>query len=384
MKAIINGKIVLENSIINNKILIFNNRIVDIIDDEGQDLSKMDIIDAKGHFIAPGLIDLHTHGAGGYEFGDETENYIDFITKKFAECGVTGFLATLPAMSQENLIKTLDDIREYMNENKAGGAKILGVHLEGPLLNPIRKGAMMEENLYVLDKNIIDKYKDIIKIITYAPEMDKDNEFLKYIKLNTEIVLSIGHSNATYDEAINAIDLGVEHCTHLFNAMTPLSHRDLGVVGAALESNITTEIIADGIHVKPELFNMLLKNKEKSKIVLVTDSIRPAGLEDGEYNLGGQKVFKVNQEVRMENGVLAGSVLTLNKAVKNFVENTNLRINEGTCLASINPTRVINANKNKGSIRIGKDSDMIIMNDNFDVYMTIVKGDIVFVDKEIE
>ena len=287
-------------------------------------------------------------------------------------------------MSQENLIKVLDDIREYMNENKAGGAKILGVHLEGPLLNPIRKGAMMEENLYVLDKNIIDKYKDIIKIITYAPEMDKDNEFLKYIKLNTEIVLSIGHSNATYDEAINAIDLGVEHCTHLFNAMTPLSHRDLGVVGAALESNITTEIIADGIHVKPEIFNMLLKNKEKSKIVLVTDSIRPAGLEDGEYNLGGQKVFKVNQEVRMENGVLVGSVLTLNKAVKNFVENTNLRINEGTFLASINPARVINASKNKGGIRIGKDSDIIIMNDNFDVYMTIVKGDIVFVNKEID
>ncbi|MGL4796608.1 MAG: N-acetylglucosamine-6-phosphate deacetylase, partial [Paraclostridium sp.] len=191
-------------------------------------------------------------------------------------------------------------------------------------------------------------------------------------------VLSIGHSAATFTEARGAITQGASNITHTFNGMTGLNHRDPGVVGAALTTDVYTEIISDTIHITKDLFQFILDNKGKERVVLITDSMEAGGLEDGRYSLGGQAVIVKDGAARLESGSLAGSVLSLNRMLKNFYENTNLNINEAIHLASLNPAKSISIDKNKGSLEIGKDADIAIFDNEFNCYMTIVNGEIVF------
>ncbi|MCE0604643.1 N-acetylglucosamine-6-phosphate deacetylase, partial [Clostridioides difficile] len=224
----------------------------------------------------------------------------------------------------------------------------------------------------------IKEYKDVIKVITYAPEKDIDFDFTREIKRCTDIVLSIGHSNANYDQAKEAINLGVTNVTHMFNAMTGLNHRDPGVVGAALTTNVYSELIADTIHINKDLFQFILNNKGKERLILITDSIEAGGLEDGNYSLGGQKVIVKGNEARLENGALAGSVLSLNKMVFNFLNNTNLKVNEAINLASLNPATSLGINDKKGSLEIGKDADIAVFDENLDCKMTLCLGEVVY------
>nr|WP_295611643.1 amidohydrolase family protein [uncultured Terrisporobacter sp.] len=191
-------------------------------------------------------------------------------------------------------------------------------------------------------------------------------------------MLSIAHTNATYDESIHAIENGVSHITHLFNAMTPLNHRELGVVGAALTSNVYCEIICDNIHINSNLYQFVLKNKGKDKVILITDSMRAGCMPNGKYDLGGQEVFVNNGVARLSSGNLAGSVLTLNKAVYNFMKNTNLTINEAINLASINPAKSINISDTKGSLEINKDADISLFDEEMNCYMSILRGEIIY------
>ena len=223
-----------------------------------------------------------------------------------------------------------------------------------------------------------EKYKDVIKVITYAPEQDENFEFTKEIVKNTDITLSIGHSKATFKQAREAINLGARNVTHLFNGMTPLNHRNPGVVGAGLTSDAYCEIIADTIHISKDLFQFILDNKGEDKLILVTDSIEAGGLEDGEYSLGGQKVIVKDSQARLESGSLAGSVMPLNKMVYNFLNNTDLDMRKVVRLAAINPARSIGIDKTKGSIEIGKDADITLLDEDVNCYMTINKGKIVY------
>jgi len=382
MKGIVNGRIITEEQILEGKVLLFNNKIVEIIEQSeiekyNEQFGNMDLIDAKGNYVSPGFIDIHIHGAGGFDTMDGEAEYLTHISKTICKNGVTAFLPTTMTMEKTYIFKALDSIREARDKEKFG-AKILGVHLEGPFINEKHKGAQKEENIIVPSYNLIKEYTDVIKIITLAPEKDFEHKFIKQVKENTDIVLSIGHSNAAYDEAIEAIHNGVEHATHTFNAMTALNHREPGIVGAVLNSDVSCEIIADNIHIHPAVYNIVSKVKNKEKIVLITDSMRAGGMEEGVYDLGGQDVIVKNNSARLANGTLAGSILTLNEAVKNMFENTGLKMYEAVAMASLNPAKVLRIDNIKGSLSKGKDADVTIFDDNFNIYTTIVEGKIVF------
>lgn len=374
MKAIINGKILTENNVIEDKILIFDDKIIGFCDKVEENI---EIIDAKGLFVSPGLIDIHIHGSCNCDVMDKSVTSIKTIGNAIKKNGVTSFLPTTMTMSKEDIYDALDTIRESMNI-KYDGAQILGVHLEGPFINSRYKGAQSDKFIQLPNLPFVENYVDIIKIISYAPEVDENFNFTKEIKDKTNITLSIAHTNATYEEAKLAIKYGASNITHLFNAMTPLNHREMGVVGAALTTDVFCEIICDNIHVNPELFQFVLNNKGKNKVILITDCMRAGCMPNGKYDLGGQDVFVKDSAVRLATGNLAGSILNLNKAVYNFMKSTDLSINEAVNLASLNPAKSINMDKTKGSLEINKDADIALFDEEMNCYMSILQGEIIF------
>lgn len=377
-----NCKIILEDQVLENKVLIFNDKIVDILDEEcfnKQEISNKvsKIIDAEGKYVSPGFIDVHIHGSGGKDTMDGEFSALKTISETIAQNGVTGFLPTTMTMSKEKIYEALDTIKLAKKEN-INGAKILGAHMEGPFICEKYKGAQQKDYIIKPDFEFIKGYLDLIKIITMAPEEDHEFKFIKEVKKDTDIVLSMGHTNSDFETAMEAVRYGISHATHTFNAMTPFGHRKLGVVGAVLKSNVTFEIIADTIHLHPDIFQIMLNAKGKDKMILITDSMRAGCMKDGDWELGGQKVIVKNNSARLEDGTLAGSILTLNKAVLNILKYTNLKIYEAVALASLNPARLIDLDKTKGSIKIGKDADLIIFNENLDVSLTISEGKIIY------
>ncbi|MCB2355074.1 N-acetylglucosamine-6-phosphate deacetylase [Clostridium estertheticum] len=383
MKAIINGKIIMKDRIIYNSVIVFDLKIIGIIDNDNfhqykeECREEINVIDAKGRFVSPGFIDIHIHGSGGYDTMDATKKALKIIGTTIAKNGVTGYLPTTMTMETSSIYKALDVVREEMGI-ETRGAKILGVHVEGPFINEKYKGAQKANNIVKPDYDIIKDYLDIIKIITLAPEKDIDHSFIKKVKANSKITLSIGHSDASFEEAMKAIDDGISHATHIFNAMTPFNHRKPGIVGAIFTSDISCELIADLIHVHPAIFNILINLVHTDRMVLITDSMRAGCIKRGVSELGGQKVIVKNGAARLEDGTLAGSVLTLNKAILNMLRNSDLKIYDVVAMATINPAKVINMDNKKGSLEIGYDADIAIFNDDIDVSFTIVEGKIVY------
>jgi N-acetylglucosamine-6-phosphate deacetylase len=374
MKAIINGKIILKDEIVESKVIIFDGKILDITSNIPVGI---EIIDAKGMYISPGLIDIHIHGSGGSDTMDNSINSINTISSIICKNGVTSYLPTTMTMDKEEIYDAFEVIKVVMNM-KPTGAKVLGVHMEGPFINKKYKGAQNKKYIIKPYFDFIKDYIDVIKVISLAPEVDEDFKFIKDVKKNTDITLSICHSDADYELAKEAINLGITNITHTFNAMTPLNHRNPGVVGAALLTDTYCELICDKIHVHKDLFQFVLNNKGKDKIILITDSMRAGCLKDGKYDLGGQDVYVKDNSARLEDNTLAGSVLTLNESVYNFYKNTNLNLNDVIHLASLNPARSINIDNKKGSLDVGKDADIAIFDNNLDCHMTIVEGKIVF------
>lgn len=378
MKAIINGKIITEDGILENSSILFDNKINHIINTDKlneYDLEKL--IDAKGKYVSPGFIDVHIHGSGGSDTMDGGIEDIVKISSTICQNGVTAFLPTTMTMSRDEIYNALECIRECM-EMKLKGAKVLGAHLEGPFINEKYKGAQNPKFIQKPNYDFVQDYLDVIKIITLAPEMDENHEFMEKLKAYTDIVLSIGHTNATYEEAVDGIEKGITHATHIFNAMTPLHHRKPGVVGAVLGNDVNCEIIADTVHVHPGLFQLLVNVKGKDRLVLITDSMRAGCMRCGEYDLGGQKVIVDETSARLEDGTLAGSILTLNVALKNMYKHTNLKIHELVKMASLNGARELKIDNLKGSLKEGKDADITIFDSKFDVYLTIVEGKTVY------
>lgn len=378
------GKIILENEVLENKVLIFNDKIVDILDEE--DLEKMgsthkikQIIDAHGKYISPGFIDIHIHGSGGKDTMDGELAGLKIISETIAKNGVTAFLPTTMTMEKQKIYKALDTVRLAMKDN-IKGAKILGAHMEGPFISEKYKGAQKKDYILKPSFEFIENYIDIIKIISMAPEEDFEFKFIKEVKNNSDIVLSMGHTNSDYETAMEAVRAGVSNATHTFNAMTALNHRRPGVVGAVLASNISFELIADTIHIHPAMFQILLNAKGKDKMILITDSMRAGCMNNGDWELGGRKVIVANNSARLTDGTLAGSVLTLNKAVFNMLKYTDLEIYEAVALASINPAKLINIDRTKGSIKIGKDADLIIFDEELKVDLSILEGKIIYKD----
>ncbi|EJO5349340.1 N-acetylglucosamine-6-phosphate deacetylase [Clostridium botulinum] len=378
MKAIINGNIIMENEILEDKVLIFEKNIVDILDRKNVSLKDYDkVIDAKGAYVSPGFIDVHIHGAGGKDSMDGEIEAIKVISNTIAKTGVTSFLPTTMTMEKDKIYKALDIIKQAINMD-LGGAKVLGAHLEGPFINAKYKGAQKEDFIINPNFDFIKGYENVIKIITLAPEKDENFKFLKDIKKNTDIALSIGHSDATYEQALEAIDNGVSRATHIFNAMTGLHHRRPGIVGAIMNTDISCELIADNIHVHKGAINVLTKIKGKDKIILITDSMRAGCMKNGTWELGGQKVIVKEGSARLQDNTLAGSILTLDNAIKNMKNNLDASLCEIVSMVTVNPAKDINIYDKKGSIEKGKDADIVIFDKDISVSMTIVNGDIVY------
>lgn len=377
-KAIINGQIYIENKLLLNKAIIFNDKIIDIIDSSMvNDIGVNKIIDAKGNYILPGLIDIHIHGYKGKDIMDGELNSIEYVAKEIVKCGVTSFLPTTMTLSKTDIRRALNTIRIYMKNNINTGAQALGVHLEGPFINKEYIGAQNLNYIMLPDKNLIEGFDDVIKIITLAPELEGAMRFIREYS-NKNIIISIGHSGADFDTTIEAFESGAKGTTHTFNAMSGLHHRNLGVVGAALLSNCYTELIADNIHVKPEIYKLMIKNKNIDRIILVTDCIRATGLSDGVYELGEQKITIIDGKSYLKENVLAGSTLMLNKGLNNFLKATESTIEKAIKLVTENPAKYINMYDKKGSLHKGKDADIIIVNNDIDIIKTYVKGNEVF------
>ena len=377
---IINGKIVLPDEVVIGKALAFDDetgKIVGIVDNAPDGAN---VIDACGNYIAPGLVDIHIHGYLGEDTSDAKPEGIKKMAYGVAKNGVTSFLPTTMTVSKDEIIAALNAVRSLKEESKTwDGAEIIGVHAEGPFINPNKKGAQAEENILVPDADFILENADIITSVTLAPEMDKDHACIKKLAKESTVLVSMGHTDATFEEAMSAARDGVCHATHLFNAMSALAHRNPGVVGAALASeNVSVEVIADTFHINPGLYSIISKVKG-DKMVLITDCTRAGGMPDGEYDLGGQPIFLKGIECRLADGTIAGSVLKLNDAVKNVLNNTNLPVNEVFKMASLNPATSIHCENRIGSLEAGKDADIIIADENINIVRTIKKGRSIYV-----
>ena len=375
MRYIKNGKVILPDGILENVVLAFDSKICGFTD-ESQIPADAEVIDANGGFVAPGLVDIHIHGYLGEDTSDGSAEGIFKMANGIMKNGVTSFCPTTMTVSMEEINKALDTVRSLKEESKSwDGAEILGVNLEGPFINPKKKGAQAETHIKKPDAKFVLDNADIISLATMAPEMDGGCEAIKEIRENSNVVVSVGHTDASFEETLSGIDAGATHITHLFNAQTPLHHRNPGVVGAALLENVTTELIADTFHVHKGLFELLARVKGDN-LVLITDCTRAGGMPDGEYTLGGQPIFVNGVKCLLEDGTIAGSVLKLNDAVKNFSKNTNLPFWKAVSAASLNPARAIGVDDRKGSIEAGKDADIIITDADFNIVKTIIGGEI--------
>ena len=377
---ITNGRIVLPDAVVEGKALAFDaesGKIAGVVDAPP---AGADVIDAEGALVAPGLVDIHIHGYLGEDTSDAKREGIRRMAYGVAENGVTAFLPTTMTVAKKEIEAALDAVRSLKEESKTwDGAEIIGVHAEGPFINPSKKGAQAEENILTPDADFILANADVITSVTMAPEMDKDHACIKKLAQDGRVLVSMGHTDATFDEAMKAVKDGVRHATHLFNAMSALAHRNPGVVGAALASdNVSVEVIADTFHINPGLYSIVAKVKG-DKMVLITDCTRAGGMPDGEYDLGGQPIFLKGIECRLADGTIAGSVLKLNHAVRNVLAHTDLAINEVFKMASLNPATAIKVADRIGSLEAGKDADIIIVDDEINVKRTIKKGRTIYV-----
>ncbi|MFA6729497.1 MAG: N-acetylglucosamine-6-phosphate deacetylase [Eubacteriales bacterium] len=375
MRYIVNGDLILKDRILNGKALAYDGKIADILDKD-KIPAGAETIDAKGGYVAPGLIDIHIHGYLGRDVCDADPESIRIIAGGLVKNGVTGFLATTMTVSKETILKSVEAVRSVMEESRTWqGSAVLGVHAEGPFINPKKKGAQNEEYILKPDADMVIENADVIKYITIAPEMDEDFNEIRRIVSNTNTVVSMGHTDADYETACAAVDCGIKSTTHLFNAMSALNHRKPGVVGAALSRDVYTEIIVDTYHVNKALFAPVAKLKG-DKLVFVTDCLPAGGLPEGEYTLGGQKVFYYDNICKLEDGTIAGSVLKLNDGVRNALDATDLPLWQCVRHATLNPAELLGIADKKGSLEIGKDADIIITNKNFEIQKTIIGGKI--------
>ncbi len=376
MKAIVNGKIILPDSIVEGRALLFDEKIIGLSETVPQ---GAEIIDAKGRYVAPGLVDIHIHGYLGEDTSDGSVEGIRKIAEGIVKNGVTAWLPTTMTVSYDELHRAFDAVRTLMDKkNNPKGAQVMGVHAEGPFINPSKKGAQAVEYIRPADAPFLIENSDVIRIATIAPEMPGALDCIREVTEKTGILMSMGHTAANYETAKAGIEAGIRHATHLFNAMTPLNHRDPGVVGASLaDDRVSTELIADTFHISPDLFGLVAKVKGDN-LILITDCTRAGGLEDGEYTLGGQPFFLKGIECRLADGTIAGSVLKLNNAVRNMREHTNLPLEQIVRMASINAARCIGLDRTKGSLEAGKDADIILADENFAVSETIIAGETVW------
>jgi N-acetylglucosamine-6-phosphate deacetylase len=353
----------------------------------GTDGSAPEVVDAGRRWLLPGLVDVHVHGALGHETMDGDVAGLQEMARFYAAHGVTSFLATTWTGSTDDTIAALHGVARAMAEPDARGAQLLGAHLEGPYLNPDRCGA---QDVSVIRRGTLDesmRFLDtgVVRMMTIAPEMPGHLEVVRGL-VEHGVVMSAGHTDATYDQMRDAVAAGVTHVTHTFNAMRPLHHREPGAVGAAMAlPELSVELIADDIHVHPAAMRALYATRGAEGIVLVTDAISAAGMPSGEYPIGDRTVIVADGAVRLPDGALAGSMLTLDVGLRNLQRATGRSLAELWPTSSRNAARIAGVGDHKGTIEVGRDADLVVVDDQVRVELTIVGGRLAHrADEELE
>ncbi|API93434.1 MULTISPECIES: N-acetylglucosamine-6-phosphate deacetylase [Virgibacillus] len=379
-----NAKVYTETTVIESgNVLMDEGKIVSVhpSDEMPSNLPEgTQIIDAKGLAAIPGFIDGHIHGANGADVMDATEAALDTMASVLPKEGTTSFLATTITQAPEQIEAALINVRDYMN--KGGQAEVIGVHLEGPFIEKKKAGAQPLQHIKDPDEALFDRWQELsgekIKTITMAPELDPDGSFIK--KLAAEgINVSAGHTDANYSLMQQAVKHGVRQVTHLCNAMNGIHHRDIGAVGAAMElEELRAELIADGIHVVPEMLQLIYRNIGSERLLLITDAMRAKCLPAGEYELGGQPVHVSSDRALLDNGTLAGSILKMQEGAQNMLRLTDVSMKNIVEMTAVNPAKQINIYDRKGSITPGKDADVLLVDEHLDIKYTFCRGIIAF------
>jgi len=376
---ITNGNIITpETSLHNHTLIIEDNKIVSISCGEVLAGDNDRMIDAQGYRVTPGLIDIHVHGAMGYDTMDASPEAIKAMGTHFASHGVTSYLPTTMSSTPSAIRKAINNLVDCSKPEN--GAYHMGVHVEGPYLNPSQKGAQSEHILRDADPSEYEYWMEsgILKLVSLAPERNGSLEFIDR-GIMKGVEFSLAHSGATYEQVIEAANHGLRQATHVFNGMIGLHHRKPGTVGGVLtDDRIYAQVIADGVHVHPAVLRLLVCAKGISRTILITDAIRATGLKDGIYTLGDDKITVKNGISRTAAGGLAGSTLNMDAAIRNMIDFTGLSFEEVLPMGTSVPAKAMKWFGEKGVLQPGADADIVIFDNNLHVHLTMVSGQVVF------
>ena len=364
VNALVNGRILLPDREVRGQALLFDEKIRGISSEVPSDAR---VLDAEGCYISPGFVDVHIHGYLGEDASDGSVPGLRRMSEGILHNGVTSFLPTTMTVPWPELEAAFEAVRALREESLSPafpGAEILGVHAEGPFINPKKKGAQSEAAILPPDADRMLPFSDLVRLITVAPEMPGGLACIE--RLSRVMSVSVGHTDADFDTSRKALSAGADHFTHTFNAMTPLNHRNPGAVGAALTGSAWCELIADTFHVRPGVFSLLRKTVGEH-LVLITDCTRAGGLGNGEYTLGGQPIFVEGIACRLADGTIAGSVLKMNEAVRNWREHSGAPMFEAVACASLHPAASVGAAERKGSLLPGRDADLLLLEEDCSV-----------------
>jgi N-acetylglucosamine-6-phosphate deacetylase len=338
------------------------------------------LLDFPGLILAPGFIDIHIHGGAGRDAMEASESALAQIEFQLVKHGVTAYLPTTVTAPHERILETLDGLGKLiaMANSKPGRATPLGIHLEGPFISHEKRGVHPPENLLAPSPQAFDHFWQAsagnIRMMTIAPELPGAVETIRHAR-TLGVHSSLGHSNATYKEAQLGISAGADHATHTFNAMRSLDHREPGILGAVLENNeLTADIIADGIHVHPSVLKLFLRSKGGDRAILITDAISATGMPDGVYSLGGLEVQVSNGRCEYQ-GKLAGSVLTLDQAIRNVMTFAGWQLQQAVRLATLNPAQRLGISDQRGLLAPGRRADLVGLTPEGQVVQTIIGGE---------
>lgn len=338
------------------------------------------ILDAQERILAPGLIDVHIQGAGGADVLDATAEALQAISQACARFGVTAFLATTvykPGKANEHLALAAENVG-----NDLGGAALLGIHLEGPFISAEKRGMIQPDCLCPPSKQVLDEIMDITKgrlaIMTIAPELPGSPAMIRRL-VDSNVVASFGHSNATYEQTLEGFDAGISHVTHLFNAMPSIHHRQPGPLAAIFETErVTAQVIPDGVHIQPPVLRLAFKALGPQRTIPITDGMQAIGLPDGKYVYNGIDYESKDGAARYADGTLIGTALGLSQLLDRFIKFANCPLNVAIKMASENPAKLLSIEDKKGSVAVGKDADLVLLDPDRSVYATIAAGKIAY------